>query len=232
LRHAVPTIAFGDANEASDMILVGQYDSPFVRRVGVTLLQYRMPFTRDRTSVFSPKMATVNPLVRIPSLVLDDGETLFDSAAILDYLDEQVAPATALTPRSGEPRRQVLRAIALAVGAIEKAGAVVYERHLHGADCISTEWVERALGQLAGALSHLDGKASEPWFFGEKMTQADVTIGCAVGYLRLRLEEAFPLNGYRKLGALAARCNALDEFVRTQPAPDEVMPPKGTARRS
>ena len=214
------------------MILVGQYDSPFVRRVAVTLHHYGMPFTRDRTSVFSPRMASMNPVVRIPSVILDDGEMLWDSAAILDYLDEQVAPNIALTPRSGEPRRHVLRATALAVGAIEKAGAVVYERHLHGADCVSTEWVERCLGQLAGALAYLDGAAREPWFFGEKMTQTDVTIGCAVGHLRLRLEEAFPRNRYPNLEALTTRCNALAEFVLTQPAPDEVMPPKGTARRT
>jgi glutathione S-transferase len=214
------------------MILVGQYDSPFVRRVAVTLHHYGVPFTRDRTSVFSPRMASVNPLVRIPSVILDDGETLWDSTAILDYLDEQVAPDIALTPRSGEARRHVLRATALAVGAVEKAGAVVYERHLHGADRVSTEWVERCLGQLAGALAYLDGAAREPWFFGEKMTQTDVTIGCAAGYLRLRLEEALPPNRYRNLEALSSRCDALDEFVRTQSAPDEIMPAKGTARRS
>jgi glutathione S-transferase len=214
------------------MILVGQYDSPFVRRVAVTLHHYGMAFTRDTTSVFSPKMASVSPLVRIPSVILDDGEMLWDSASILDYLDEQVAPDIALTPRSGEARRHVLRATTLATGAIEKAGAVVYERHLHKVDCISAEWVERCLSQLDGALSYLDAAVREPWFFGEKMTQTDVTIGCAVGYLRLRLEEGFPLNRYRKLEALSAHCNALDEFVRTQPAPDEVMPPKGTARRA
>jgi glutathione S-transferase len=214
------------------MILVGQYDSPFVRRIAVTLHHYRMPFTRDRTSVFSPEMASVNPLVRIPSVILDDGDTLWDSAAILDYLDEQVAPDIALTPRSGAPRRHVLRATALAAGTAEKAGAVVYERHLHNADCISTEWVKRCLEQVAGALSYLDGAAREPWFFGEKMTQTDITIGCTVGYLRLRLEEAFPPDGYRNLEALTTRCEALDEFARTRPAPDEVMPPKGTARRT
>ena len=214
------------------MILVGQYDSPFVRRIAVTLHHYGMPFTRDRTSVFSPTMANVNPLVRIPSVILDGGETLWDSTAILDYLDEQVAADITLTPRSGQPRRRVLRASALAVGAVEKAGAVVYERHLHKPDCVSTEWVERCLGQLAGALSYLDETAREPWFFGEEMSQTDIMIGCAVGYLRLRLEEAFPRSRYPKLEALASRCNALDEFVRTQPAPDEVMPPKGTARRS
>jgi glutathione S-transferase len=214
------------------MILVGQYDSPFVRRVAVTLHHYGVPFTRDKTSVFSPKMSSVNPVVRIPSVILDDGDTLWDSTAILDYLDEQVAPDIALTPRSGETRRHVLRASALATGAIEKAGAVVYERHFHRPDFVSTEWVERCLGQLAGALSRLDETAREPWFFGERMTQTDVTVGCAIGYLRLRLEEEFPPRRYRKLEALESRCNALDEFVRTQPAPDEIMPPKGTARRS
>jgi glutathione S-transferase len=62
------------------MILVGQYDSPFVRRVAITLHQYGLPFQRNTMSVFADGMAQINPLVRIPSLVLDDGETLVDSA--------------------------------------------------------------------------------------------------------------------------------------------------------
>jgi glutathione S-transferase len=92
------------------MILVGQYDSPFVRRVAVTLHHYGMPFSRNRISVFSDadKMATINPVVRIPSLILDDGSTLIDSAAILDWLDEQ-AGDKALTPRGGDDRRDVWR---------------------------------------------------------------------------------------------------------------------------
>jgi glutathione S-transferase len=213
------------------MILVGQYDSPFVRRIAVTLHRYGMPFTRDRTSVFSAKMADVNPLVRIPSLVLDSGEVLWDSAAILDYLDEQVSPDAALTPRAGAARRQVLRATALAAGATEKAGAVVYERHLHRPDCVANEWISRCLAQLDGALGYLDRTAQAPWFLGEKITQADVTIGCLAGYLRLRLEEALPPGRHQALERLAARCNVLDAFVSTQPAPDEVMPAKGTTRR-
>ena len=89
------------------MILVGQYDSPFVRRVGVTLHLYEIPFTRNAISVFTDagEMAQINPLVRIPSLVLDSGETLIDSAAILDTLDEMVGPSRALTPASGAVRR-------------------------------------------------------------------------------------------------------------------------------
>ena len=104
------------------MILVGQYDSPFVRRVGVTLHLYGIPFTRNAISVFTDvdEMARINPLVRIPSLVLDSGETLIDSAAILDTLDEMVGPSRALTPPSGTARRRVMQATALAAGAISE----------------------------------------------------------------------------------------------------------------
>ena len=209
------------------MILVGQYDSPFVRRVAVTLIHFGLPFTRNRLSVFNSGMAEINPLVRIPSLVIDGGETLFDSMAILDYLDELAGPQRALIPRSGDDRRRVLQATVLAAGATEKGGAVVYERHFHASACIAHDWVARCLAQLAGALVHLDGHAKEPWFFGERMTQADITIGCMVFYLGLRLPEAFPAGRYPKIEQIARRCEALDAFINTRPAPDEVMPAKG-----
>ena len=206
------------------MILVGQYDSPFVRRVAVTLIHFGIPFTRNRLSVFNPAMADINPLVRIPSLIIDGSETLFDSAAILDYLDELAGPGRALIPRSGDERRRVLQATVLAAGAIEKTGGVVYERHFHAAACIAHEWVARCLAQIAGALVHLDGHAKEPWFFGGRMTQSDITLACMIFYFGLRLPEAFPSGRYPRLEQIARRCEALDAFSQTRPAPDEVMP--------
>jgi glutathione S-transferase len=206
------------------MILVGQYDSPFVRRVAVTLNHYKLRFERNRLSVFSPEMVEINPLVRIPSLVIDGDETLFDSAAILDYLDEMVGPKKALMPASGEKRRRVIQATVIAAGAIEKAGAVVYERHFHPKHHVAHEWIVRCLSQLSGALVHLDAHAKEPWFFGNDITQADITIGCLIGYLRLRLQEAFPRGRYPQLERLAERCEALDAFIAARPSPDEVMP--------
>src|SRR5437588_4485098 len=206
------------------MILVGQYDSPFVRRVAVTLIHFGIPFTRNRLSVFNPAMADINPLVRIPSLIIDGSETLFDSAAILDYLDELAGPGRALIPRSGDERRRVLQATVLAAGAIEKTGGVVYERHFHAAACIAHEWVARCLAQIAGALVHLDGHAKEPWFFGGRMTQAAITLACTIFYFGLRLPEAFPSGRYPRLEQIARRCEALDAFSQTRPAPDEVMP--------
>ena len=89
------------------MILVGQYDSPFVRRIAVALHIYGIAFTRNTLSVFgdAEAMRRINPLGRIPSLILDDGEVLIDSWAIHDYLDEIVGPARSLTPASGPMRR-------------------------------------------------------------------------------------------------------------------------------
>ena len=81
------------------MILVGQFDSPFVRRVAVTLHHYQLRFERNRLSVFDPGNGRDQSAVRIPSLVIDGDETLYDSAAILDYLDELVGPQKALMPR-------------------------------------------------------------------------------------------------------------------------------------
>src|SRR5579859_3242630 len=112
------------------MILVGQYDSPFVRRVAVSLRVLGFAYEHDTRSVFADfaAMRDINPLGRIPSLVLDDGEVLIDSAAIRDWLDETVGPERALVPPAGIARRSVLRRIVLATGAIDKAGAAAYER--------------------------------------------------------------------------------------------------------
>ena len=208
------------------MILVGQYDSPFVRRVAVTLHHYHMPFERNTLSVFSQakKMQKINPLIRIPSLELASGEILIDSWAILDYLDALAGPARALTPSNGPERRKVLQSVALAVGTAEKAGAVVYERHFHTGKMLSKEWEERCLDQVNSGLEQLEKNCGTPWFSDLHMSQADVTIGCMIGYLKLRLPEAFPASRYPKLHGLALHCEMREEFVKSRISPDETMP--------
>jgi glutathione S-transferase len=208
------------------MILVGQFDSPFVRRVAVTLHHYHLRFERNRMSVFNPAMVEINPLMRVPSLIIDGDETLYDSSAIIDYLDELVGPQKALIPRSGDERRRVLQVLALATGAMEKAIAVVYERQFHSPYGIAHEWTVRCMAQLSGALVHLDAHAKDPWYYGKKFTQADITIGCLIGYLKLRLADTFSPGRYPNLERLAERCEALDAFEKAKPAPDEFMPTK------
>jgi glutathione S-transferase len=208
------------------MILVGQYDSPFVRRVGITLHLYGIPFTRNAISVFSDadEMARINPLVRIPSIVLDSGETLIDSAAILDALDEMAGPSRALTPASGTARRRVLQATAMATGAMDKAGAWVYERHFHPPGQRSEIMLARYEAQLAGALASLEGQARDGRLCGPALSQADISAASLVFYLKLRVVPAFPDSRYPRLATLCDALEATDAFIATRPAPNESMP--------
>src|SRR6266496_2004500 len=156
------------------MILVGQYDSPFVRRVAVSLRILGLTYEHDTRSVFGDfdAMCRINPLGRIPSLVLDEGETLIDSTAILDWLDQSVGPERALIPAAGPERRQVLHRIALATGVIDKAGTAAYERLIRPAASRWPEWIERCRTQAAGAIECL---AAESWPIDARPDQAHIT---------------------------------------------------------
>jgi glutathione S-transferase len=207
------------------MILVGQYDSPSVRRIAISMHMLQLPFTRNPISVFSDAVAmrAINPLGRVPSLVLDDGEILIDSAAILDHLDELVGPGRALVPPSGAPRRAALRIIALATGVVDKAAVIFYERALRPPEKQHAPWQERCAVQIATALTALEAAAPAGWWGGGQPNQADVTVGCAIGYLRLRLAEAFAPGRYPALERLAAACEDIPAFRATDPADDEAM---------
>src|SRR5579859_4113685 len=125
------------------MILIGQYDSPFVRRVAIALKLYGFHFEHRPWSTFgdADKIAAFNPLRRVPTLVLDGGESLIESATILDYLDE-LAGADAMIADSGPERRQALKICALATGLADKAVSLLYERVLRKGHP-SKIWVER-----------------------------------------------------------------------------------------
>jgi glutathione S-transferase len=162
------------------MLLVGQLDSPFVPRVAVSMtLLGRPPFERDRSSVFGnfEEVSRINPLGRVPALVLDDGTVLVDSTAILDWLDGEVGPERALMPPAGPARIACWRLVALGLGANEKLVAIVYEHLMRTADQRSANWIERCRGQIEGALATLDDAAEDarPWLLGDRLTQADIT---------------------------------------------------------
>lgn len=197
------------------MILIGQYDSPFVRRVAVALTLYGMPFEQRPLSVFSDveKVAPFNPLVRVPILVLDSGETLIESALILDYLDEQAGPDRALLPERGESRRRALKVCALATGLADKAVALVYERALHAEK--SQMWVERCQRQLQGALDALEADRAEratSWWFGDTPGHADIAVGCALRFAREAHPDVFAPTRWPTLIAHSDRCESLPAF--------------------
>ena len=138
------------------MFLIGQYDSPFVRRTAIALRLYGLPFEHKPWSTFgdAEQVAAYNPVQRVPTLVLDDGEALIESSAIMDYLDELVGPDKAMIARSGIERRRHLRIMALATGLADKAVSLVYERVLRKEQL--KLWVERCEGQISRVLAVLD----------------------------------------------------------------------------
>jgi glutathione S-transferase len=194
--------------------------------VAITLHHYGIPFRRNPISVFgdADAMAKINPIVRIPSLVLDDGEVLIDSGAILDHLDEVVGANRALIPRAGVERRRVLQFLAVATGTTDKAGAVVYERHFHKPEAVNEEWVARLTGQFMGGMTFLERALESEWLADGRFTQADLTTGTLLGYIKLRVPEVALERSFPRLARLSERCEALTSFAAARPSPDEVMP--------
>src|SRR5580692_1514984 len=199
------------------MILIGMFDSPFVRRVAVSMNLLAIPFEHRNWSVGKDfeLIRQFNPLGRVPALVQSDGDTLIESSAILDFLDERAAAERALLPRSGESRREALRVMAIATGAAEKGVIQVYETAFRPPEKRYRPWVERCHTQMHAALADLDrlcqARAGE-WLVGNRITQPDITATCVYTFLSDALAINRDAVAYPGLGAVAARCEAMPEF--------------------
>jgi glutathione S-transferase len=199
------------------LILIGMFDSPFVRRVAVSMNLLGVPFEHRNWSVGKDfeLIRQFNPLGRVPTLVQPDGEALIESAAILDCLDEHAGPERALIPRSGKERREALRIMAVATGAAEKGVTQVYETVFRPPEKRYRPWMERCHTQMHAALAELDrlaqARAGE-WLIGDRMTQPDITATCVYTFLVDALAINRAAVAYPALAALAERCEALPEF--------------------
>ncbi|OAF09363.1 glutathione S-transferase family protein [Bradyrhizobium neotropicale] len=210
------------------MLLIGQYDSPFVRRVAIALRLYGLVFEHRPWSTFgdADKIAPYNPLRRVPTLVLDDGEALIESTIILDYLDELVGSEKAMLPRAGAERRRHQRICALATGLGDKAVSLLYERVLRKDQQLAL-WVDRCTTQIADVLVALEAeraKVTTPYWLGNRIGHADVAVACVVRFTREAHPSLFEATRYPALAAHADACEALAPFKEiVQP----LAPPKG-----
>jgi glutathione S-transferase len=209
------------------MILIGQYDSPFTRRVAIALRLYGLPFEHRPWSTFGEgdKIAPYNPLRRVPTLVLEGGEVLIESTAILDYLDELVGPEKAMIAESGPERRHALKICALATGLADKAVSLVYERVLRK-DQLKL-WVERCETQIGGVLAVLENEragVASPYWFGTRIGHADIMVACALRFTGEGHPQLFDAARYPGLASHAARCEALPVF---QEIVQPLAPPSG-----
>jgi glutathione S-transferase len=202
------------------MLLIGMFDSPFVRRVAISMKLLGVAFEHANWSVGKDleRIRTYNPLGRVPTLVLDNNESLFESGAILDYLDEQAGPDRALLPRMGKSRRDALLFMAMASGAAEKGVVQIYERAFRPAEKVHEPWLARCRQQVASTLTALEQACQQgdsgQWLIDKRMTQADITVACAVTFLQDAVQ--VDLSAYPHLQTLTARCEALPEFQSTR----------------
>jgi glutathione S-transferase len=209
------------------MILIGQYDSPFVRRVAIALRLYGLPFEHWPWSTFGEgdKIAPYNPLRRVPTLVLDGGEALIESTAILDYLDELVGPEKAVIAARGLERRHALKICALATGLADKGVSLLYERVLRKDP--SKIWVERCEAQIGGVLDVLEKQRAAiatPYWFGTRIGHADIAVACVLRFTAEAHSQLFNAPRHPALAAHAARCEALPPF---QEIVQPLAPPSG-----
>ena len=209
------------------MILIGQYDSPFVRRVAIALRLYGFNFQHRPWSTFGDAelIAPYNPLRRVPTLVLDDGAALIDSTMILDWLDETAGPERAMLPPKGVERRYQLWLCALATGLGDKSVSLVYESVLRKEQL--KLWVDRCEAQITGGLDALEKERNAiktPWLFGERIGHADIAVACVLRFTGEAHPELFDAARYPALSAHAARCEALPVFKEIL---QSLAPPKG-----
>jgi glutathione S-transferase len=207
------------------MILIGQYDSPFVRRVGIALTLYGIAFEHKPWSTFgeADKIRPYNPLTRVPTLVLDDGDVLIESHIILDYLDSLMPADRRMFPGAEPARHQALKVAALATGMADKAVGLFYEKVLHKQT--SDLWVTRCRTQISGVLAVLEkdraGRDSDYWF-GAHIGHADVAVAAALRFVRDAHAGVVSLADFPALMRHSAQHEALPAFQAIQ---QEFIPP-------
>ena len=210
------------------MKLIGNYLSPFVRRVAISLNALELPYELQALFVFKEpeQVRAHNPVVRIPALLLDDGDVVVESYAILDEIDQMVGPERALTPASGRNRRKVMKIAAIALASMEKAQWAFYERRFRPEEKVHQPWIDHNDHQVLGGLRFLDELASktgrESWLTdGSRLSQADITGVVAYTFANavrphLNLAQEVP-----NLRRFAARCEEMPIFTKA-PLPEAV----------
>jgi glutathione S-transferase len=201
------------------MILIGMLDSPYVRRCAVSMKLMEVPFEHRAVSVFRhfDQFRAINPVVKAPSLVCDDGTVLMDSTLIVDYLENVVAPQKRLMPAAAAERVEALRLVGLAMAACEKCVQIVYEKEQRPADKRHDPWRARVVGQANAAFGVLERAAEKPkpWLQGEKFNAADVAVACAWRFGQYYNAIEVPAANYPALVAYSKRAEALPEFAST-----------------
>ena len=198
------------------MQLIGMLDSPYVRRVAVSLQMLGLPFSHQSVSVFRhfDAFARINPVVKAPTLVCDGGEVLMDSTLILEYAEAMARPRS-LMPVDRRDLPHALRVIGLALAACEKSVQIIYERGLRPPEKQHEAWIERVTGQLLAACDALEVEVvAKPLSVGRTtMSQAGITTAVTWHFVQQMIPEIVPAARYPALAAFSQEAETLPEFA-------------------
>ena len=200
------------------MKLIGMLDSPYVRRVAITLKCLDIPFEHASISVFRgfEEFQRINPVVKAPTLVLDDGEVLMDSNLIIDYLEALAGPENSLMPAHLNQRLRSLRLIGLAMAANEKSVQIYYERNLRPVEKQHAPWLERVHGQLLAAYSELERElVRQPLKMDGSIAQDGITLAVAWSFTQLVIADQVDVAQYPRIRAFTAYAEQLEAFIST-----------------
>jgi glutathione S-transferase len=197
------------------MQLIGMLDSPYVRRVAVSLKVLGIAFDLDQVSVFRQfeKFSSINPVVKAPSFVTDDGVVLMDSNLILEHV-AHLAPRS-LMPADRAGHEIALRQVGLALAACEKTVSILYERNLRPAEKHHQPWLDRVLGQLLLAYGALEREVSPDWFTVEDLMQPQITTAVAWYFTQHNFSDLVSAGDFPRLAVLSARAEKLAPFRDT-----------------
>lgn len=205
------------------MQLIGMLDSPYVRRVAVSFQLLGLPFEHRPLSVFRTfeEFRRINPVVKAPTLICDDGEVLMDSTLILDYAEALASPRRTLMPGVISQRQHALRIIGLALAACEKSVQIVYERNLRPAEKQHAPWIERVTSQLLAAYDGLEAAFSRRPLAanGDAINQAGVSTAVAWQFTQRMLPDVVDAANYPLLRAFSAQAEQLPAFAAAPHGP-------------
>jgi glutathione S-transferase len=200
------------------MKLIGMLDSPYVRRVAISAKRLGIPLEHESVSVFRhfDLFQLINPVVKAPTLVLDDGEVLIDSTLIIEYLEALAGPGNSLMPGDLDQRLRALRLIGLALAACEKSVQIYYERTLRPAHIQFEPWVERVEGQLAAAYSALERELEkQPLKTDGSIDQDGITLAVAWSFTHLVVPDQVQAGQFPLISAFTKYAEGLEAFVST-----------------
>jgi glutathione S-transferase len=200
------------------MKLIGSLTSPYVRKVRVVMAEKKLDYAFELQDAWGDdEILKSNPLGKVPCLVLEGGEAVFDSRVIVEYLDTR-SPVSRLIPEGARQRTEVRTWEALADGVLDAALTARMERIWSGRsdEQRSQAWIDRQLVKIASALSAMStGLADKPWCTGIHLSLADIAVGCALSYLDFRFPEIVWRDRHANLVKLYDKLSARPSFIDT-----------------